>query len=373
MHRKRIALLGIQGALPGRYGGFETFAHELATRLSARNEQVTVYCEDPGGIEKKASFRGVHLEYIQRRRLGPLTTIVSDLVALWRARKGYDVVYMLGYGASLFCFIPRLWGAQVWINMDGVEWQRSKWNWLGRTWLKAMEAIAMWTPNRIIADAEGIKAHLARRHRRLPPCSVIPYGAPVVVDPPSEGLLAQWNLAARQYYLVVCRLEPENHVLEIIQGYVRSASKLPLVVVGNDSSGGEYVETLKRNADSRVRFIGTVFDVPKLQALRFHCTAYFHGHSVGGTNPSLLEALGCGNIVVAHDNVYNREVLGKLGRYFASTNDIPKFLPKVESLSEAERRQESEAARERVRSRYSWDKVVDEYVALLETIPARPL
>jgi len=196
MHDRRIVILGARG-IPGRYGGFETFAEELSVPLAMRGVDVTVFCENTEG-ERPSEYKGVRLAYVDVPRLGPVARILLDLVALWRARKGYDAVYMLGYGASLFCFIPRLWGTQVWINMDGVEWARSKWNWFGRTWLKVMEAIAMWTPNRIIADAEGIKAHLARRHRRLPPCSVIPYGAPVVVDPPSEGLLAQWNLAARQ-------------------------------------------------------------------------------------------------------------------------------------------------------------------------------
>jgi len=186
----KLAILGSRG-IPAGYGGFETFAEELSVRLVQQGVDVTVYCEAGHG-EQPAAHQGVHLEHIPAPNLGPLTTILFDLLCLWHARKAFDVVYMLGYGTSIFCFIPRLWGSTVWINMDGVEWARSKWCRLAKIWFKIMEAAAMWTPDRLIADAEGILKHLQSRHARLPPVSVIPYGAPVSHKAPEDQLRDQW-------------------------------------------------------------------------------------------------------------------------------------------------------------------------------------
>lgn len=361
---RRIAILGTRG-IPARYGGFETFAQELSVRLAQRGVDVTVFCEDDGGSPRPASFGPVHLEYVPRRQLGGLSTIVFDLQSLWRARRGFDVVYMLGYGASVFCWIPRVWGTEVWINMDGVEWARSKWSAPARAYLRLMERIAMFTPSRVIADAEGIRAHLVQRHRRIPACSMIPYGARLVTAPPAPGPLAEWGLSPDGYYIVVCRLEPENHVLEIIEGYARSESPHPLVVLGDHRSGTAYVQRLLEVRDPRVRLVGTVYDDAKLLALRYHARGYFHGHSVGGTNPSLLEAMGAGNAIIAHDNVFNREVAGAAAVYFAGTADLPAVVQDLER-DPAARARMRDVALERVRTRYDWELIADAYAALLD-------
>lgn len=204
----KLAILGSRG-IPAKYGGFETFAEELSVRLVKLGVEVTVYCEAGEG-EQPAMYRGVHLVYLPAPGLGPLTTIIFDLLCLWHARKAFDAVYMLGYGTSIFCFIPRLCGSTVFINMDGVEWARSKWRPPAKLWFKVMEAAAMWTPNRLIADAQGILRHLQSRHNHLPPVSVISYGAPVLEEAPATNLLDGLQLTAGNYYLVVCRLEPEN-------------------------------------------------------------------------------------------------------------------------------------------------------------------
>ncbi len=361
----RLAILGTRG-IPAQYGGFETFAEELSTRLVQRGMEVTVYCEAADG-ERPALYRGVRLVHIEAPRLGPLTTILFDLRCLWHARKNFDVVYMLGYGTSAFCFLPRLWGSRVWINMDGIEWARSKWNRLAKLWFKVMEACAMWTPDRVIADAQGILRHLESRHRHLPPASVIPYGAPVPEAAPDAGLLDEWQLTPGKYYLVVCRLEPENSVQEIVKGYLRSGSEHPLVVVSNIVPGRSYVKELLGLNDDRIRFIGPVYDKGKLQSLRYHTLAYFHGHTVGGTNPSLLEALGCGNLVIAHDNVFNREVAGDAARYFHHEADIAEGIIAVESQPSELVEQTKAMAQERVQKAYDWDAITDAYFVLVNS------
>ena len=315
-------------------------------------------------MDGRGLYRGVRLVYVSVPSLGPMSTILFDLLCLWRARRGFDVVYMLGYGASLFCFIPRLFGSNVWINMDGLEWTRSKWSWPGRVWLKVMEGIAMWTPNCIIADADAMQANLAARHSHMPRCEVIPYGAQVVEQPPSVDLLAEWGLEPSGYYLVVCRLEPENHVLEVLRGYTASDSAAPLIILGDHRVTNAYVTQLLAVKDERVRFVGTVYDQDKLRALRYYSRAYFHGHSVGGTNPSLLESLGCGNVVIAHDNVFNREVAGDAACYFASADAIPALVAQIEADEPRVAAMRSRA-REIAAGRYTWKKVTEHYLRLL--------
>ena len=241
-NRLKSAILGTRG-IPARYGGFETFAEELAQRLVLKGIEVTVYCESGNGPQP-VEYKGIELVYLPATKLGPLTTIFFDIRCLWHARRSHDVVYMLGYGAAPLCVIPRFWGIEVWINVDGIEWARAKWNAVAKFYFKLMELFSLWTADRIIADAEGIKTHLQSRHRRLPPCTVIPYGAPVIDVAPDENPLKEWGLKPRGYYLVVARLEPENHILEMIEGYKTADTSTPLVVVGDHLANTAY---MKRN------------------------------------------------------------------------------------------------------------------------------
>lgn len=359
--KKTIAILGSRG-IPGGYGGFETFAEELAVRLVAKGYEVTVFCEKKSTMP--VTYKGVKLKYIMAPNLGPLKTIIYDVASLFRARKEYDVVYMLGYGASFACFMPRLYGNEVWINMDGIEWKRSKWNRLAQLWFIAMERIAMTTANKIVADAQSILTHLQTRYRHMPASTVIAYGAPVLEQQPNEALLSEWCLEKGQYYILVGRLEPENHVLEILEGFKQSKTKMKLVVLGNHTVQNSYVNKLLAVKDDRIQLIGTVFDSEKLAALRYFSIAYFHGHSVGGTNPSLLEALGCSNPVIAHDNVFNREVAKEAALYFKTNESIPQLIDDIEK-SPDKRAAMGAMGLNIISNFYTWDIVVDKYIALL--------
>ena len=360
--KPRLAILGTRG-IPARYGGFETFAEELAVRLVDHGVEVTVFCEEHENPDALDSYRGVRLVHVKAPAIGPLSTIVFDLKCLWLARNTCDVAYMLGYGVGLFCFIPRLSGSEVWINMDGIEWSRSKWNWIAKAWLRFMERAATWTANRLVADAVGIREHLRSRYANLPEVTVIPYGAYCVEEEPDLHALEEFDLMAGGYYLVVCRLEPENHIREILEGFIASNSECPIVIVGDSSAQTKYVRALRKLDDQRIKFIGTIYDQAKLQSLRWHCRAYLHGHSVGGTNPSLLEALGCGNYIIAHENVFNREVAGECADYFSSPAEISQL------ISSLERREASVKSRSeiqnRVRENYGWEEVTGSYLKLL--------
>jgi glycosyltransferase involved in cell wall biosynthesis len=375
----RIAILGARG-IPAHYGGFETFAEQLAVRLVERGHEVTVFCEK--GTDANEEYKGVKLRHVPTRDVGPLVTLMYDAACLWQARSNFDVIYMLGYGSSVFCWLPRMWGAKVWINMDGLEWARGKWGMVARWYLRMAEAIAMWTPDRIIADASAIKENLQSRHHRLPPCDVIPYGSEIVSNACAEEL-KRFGVEPGSYYLVVCRFEPENLIREIIEGFLQSETRARLVLVGDHARRSAYVESLRAYRNERLLFTGPVYETARIQALRYFCRAYLHGHSVGGTNPSLLEAMGCGNAVIANDNPFNREVLGDAGLFFSTPRDVSGCIGRVDS-EPAEVAEMRTRAAERVKQFYTWERITDYYCELIsladsktrsrtETIQCAPL
>jgi len=363
-----IAILGTRG-IPARYGGFETFAEKLAVGLAERGYEVTVFCERDAA-EAPPSLGKVKLSYISAPALGPLQTVIYDLKCLWAARRDFQVVYMLGYGAALFCFIPRLWGNQLWINPDGLEWARAKWGLVAKSYFRCMEWISLRVADHLIADAAAIAENLKERHGRLPSHSVIPYGCEVIDVPPPPQILSKWNLEPGSYFLVVCRLEPENHVLEILKAFQQSSSRKELIVLGNVDRRSPYVQKLLAVRDSRIRMLGTIFDQADLAALRFYAFGYMHGHSVGGTNPSLLEAMGCGNLIFAHDNPFNRETLGESGLFFSSAQDLTRKIEEVEACVLATDTLKRET-KERARTSYQWNDIIEAYVKLLRLASTR--
>lgn len=375
----RVAILGSRG-IPARYGGFETFAEQLALGLTHAGVEVTVFAEAAADQAAQPAFdhQEIRVQPIRLRRLGPATTIWYDLVCLWRARRGFDVVYMLGYGAAFACWLPRCWGTQVWINMDGLEWKRSKWHPLARAYLRAMEACMARVATRVLADAQAIQAYYQHRYPTGAPATFIPYGAhlPASADAP-DALAAQlhtWHLTPDGYLLIVARMEPENHIVEMLQAYLAVADRVPwpLVVVGEHRANNAYCARLRHIQHDHIRFIGTVYDAAQLTALRRGARAYLHGHSVGGTNPSLLEAMACANLVIAHDNPFNREVLDNQGLYFADASTLSALLIQLTTLDEDTRHAHQRAVWHRVQTTYSWSRVAAAYLALIAQDAPRP-
>jgi glycosyltransferase involved in cell wall biosynthesis len=360
----KLAILGTRG-IPAQYGGFETFAEELATRLSMLGAKVTVFCPtDSPKIDEE--YRGVRLQYIKSPRLGPFSQMFWDVKCFYAARREFDVVYMLGVGAAFAAWIPRLWGSVVWINTDGIEWKRAKWSFAQRAYLLLAEALSVMLSSRVIADSTAIEAYLRTRYPRLKKISCIAYGAYPLSGLPDPAPLAAWGLSHDGYYIVVCRLEPENHVLEIVEGFERSASALPLIILGDIQKPNTYIRRLLKHPSPRIRFVGTVYEKKALAALRSHARAYFHGHSVGGTNPSLLEAMACSNLVIAHANPFNEEVLGPSGLFFRTGEDLARIVTAIdEQKVDADRLRQGAA--ERIRSSYRWDQIADAYWALLKS------
>jgi len=375
-----IAILGTRG-IPAKYGGFETFAEKLSTSLVQQGISVTVYAESGQQQAQAKTWMGVNVQPIVAPHWGAASALGYDLKCLWHARRSFDLIYMLGYGAAFACFLPRCYSVPVWINVDGLEWARSKWGWIARSYLRAMEWLAGHAANRVIADAQAIADRFSRLYPGTAPCNYIAYGAPILTGEdenalPYASILRTLDLEEGKYFLIVARLEPENHVLDIVQGhkiYLREGGKLPLVIVGDHTLATKYCQNLRSLACKNVQFLGAIFEKITLQALRLGARSYIHGHSVGGTNPSLLEALGCGNIVVAHDNPFNREVLGDCSAgYFRNPKDVALALHKVENFNETDMQKLQEDARAIIRERYTWEKIVDQYKALiLEEVRSR--
>lgn len=360
-----LAILGTRG-IPAKYGGFETFAEQLAIRLVKRGFHVTVYAEAEQADLPDTWIQGVRVRYICRPRWGAASVVGFDCRCLADAHGKFHIVYMLGYGAAWACWVSRLLGQRVWLNVDGLEWARNKWGGLARAYLRSMEWVSSWAPTRIIADAQAIADHFQTRFPKSVPCSFIAYGADEVGPGLHDAeLLKTWGLMPKGYALVVARPEPENHVLEIIRGYRQSDRVEPLVVVGDVQPVTKYQAQLLAERSDRVKFLGGVYDATLLNCLRVNAACYLHGHSVGGTNPSLLEALACGNLTIAHDNPFNREVARDAAWYFSSLPQLASCLSQVMGMSEAARITAQKRSRQVICDHYTWDGIADAYAHLI--------
>jgi glycosyltransferase involved in cell wall biosynthesis len=250
--------------------------------------------------------------------------------------------------------------------MDGLEWKRGKWGRAGQSYYRWAEGVGVRWADALIADAPGIADYY--RDEFAVPTELIRYGAKILESAPTDKV-AELGFEPGRFHLVVARFEPENHVLEIVEGYHRSAAALPLVVVGSAPYAAEYTRRVEEIAaqDDRIHLVGGVWDQDLLDALYFHALTYVHGHSVGGTNPSLLRAIGAGTSVIAYEVGFNREIVGEDGRYFADPAQVAVAVEAAErdvAVTEGH----GPALREMARARFDWDQVATEYLALAERL-----
>ncbi len=245
--------------------------------------------------------------------------------------------------------------------MDGLEWKRSKWGGFGRSYYRSAEQFGVRTADALIADSPGIADYY--QHQFGASTELIKYGAPQIAEAPVDGL-RNLGLSENNYHLVVARFEPENHVVEIVSGYLRCRSTKPLVVVGSAPYAEEYTDSIRKLAqsDARVRLLGPVYDQSLLDALYFHAYTYVHGHSVGGTNPSLLRAIGAGTPVIAYDVSFNRDVVDNQGWFFSDVAGVTHAIHSAESSANLQKL--GDRLRERAGFLYTWEGVADQYEKL---------
>jgi glycosyltransferase involved in cell wall biosynthesis len=371
----RIAMIGTRG-VPARYGGFETAVEEIGRRLVKAGHEVTVYCRGerhPGG--EHLGMRLVHLPAIQKKVAETLShTALSVTHAAGRkvSRGGPDVALVFNAANAPLLPVLRAMRIPVATHVDGLEWKRTKWSGTGRRYYRAAESMAVRWSDALIADAKGIQDYYAERFGADSVC--IAYGAPIVPSA-DTAKLAEAGYEPGGYHLVVARFEPENHVHLAVEGYRRSTAARPLVVVGSAPYSDEYTHRVKELAgdDPRIRFLGGVWDQDLLDALYAGALTYVHGHSVGGTNPSLLRAMGAGAPVVAYDVNFNREVLGEeAGRFFGDAASLAALVDEAEA-DPARAQARGTAGRARAAERYVWDDVALAYERLCEDLRARRL
>lgn len=371
----KIAMIGTRG-VPARYGGFETAIEEIGQRLVRDGDEVLVYCR---GAEKPIrSYLGmelVHLPAVSAKALETLShTFLSVLHLIFRHRDT-DVAIVFNSANSVFLPLLRLARIPVAVHVDGLEWKRAKWGRNGRRYYRMAEALSVRWADALISDAQGIVDYYQEEFGA--PSEHIAYGAPILTDTGSAKI-EPLGLSPQQYHLVVARFEPENHVLEIVRGYANSSAQLPLVVVGSAPYADEYTSQIEAIAasDERIQLLGGVWDQEQLDQLYANTVNYLHGHSVGGTNPSLLRAMGAGCHVTALDVSFNRGVLGDNGRFFADEAQIPAALELVEA--EALENPRAHAARahglqDRAAAVYQWDAVSADYGNLAARLKSREL
>jgi glycosyltransferase involved in cell wall biosynthesis len=351
-------MVGTRG-VPAHYGGFETAVEEVGRRLVERGHDVVVYCRDEGQSDDYLGMRLVHLPAVRKRSLETLSHTLLSTAHLVAHRT--DVAIVFNAANAPFLPVLRLAGIPAAVHVDGLEWQRAKWEGWGRRYYRLAESSSVRWGRVVIADAEGIAVYLREEYGTS--SRLISYGAPILPRRPPR-ILGQLGLESNGYHLVVARFEPENHVALILRGYRHSKAALPLVVVGS-SPYGSYGTELERIAetDGRIRMVGPVWNQDLLDELYANAASYIHGHSVGGTNPSLLRAMGAGAPVIAYDVVFNREVAGDAATYFTVDHELASRLESTEA-DPHHTSTRAELGRDRAERLYRWDDVADRYEKL---------
>lgn len=358
-----IRILGTRG-VPAAHGGFETFAEHLSRYLVRKGWRVIVYCQEQGsGAIFEDTWEGVERVRIPVASNGPKGTIIFDLKAIVHAAGFDDPCLTLGYNTASFCALLRLKGITNIINMDGIEWRRQKWSPLAKAWFWANDWAGCWLADHLVADNPGIAVHLETRVKSKK-ITTIPYGADRLFDESTDPVAAL-GLLPGKYWTVIARPEPENSLLEIVSAFSRKNRGVKLVVLGNyEPECNSYHRAVIDSASPEVLFAGAIYDSTIVKALRFHAAGYIHGHQVGGSNPSLIEAMGAGNAVISHDNQYNRWVVGPSARFFDSTDSCAAVLDQLlmDELALASMRLSVLA---RFEEALTWEKVLGQYETLL--------
>lgn len=364
----RIAMVGTRG-VPASYGGFETAVEEIGSRLAERGHRVTVYCRS-GRPEQPHQYRGMHLVWLPSLKFKVAETLTHTAFSVLHLvfRKRPNATFVFNAANSPFLPLLRLRGARTAVHVDGLEWKRAKWSGSGQRYYRRAEEWSVRFSDALISDAAAIADYY--RAEFDVPTACIAYGAPILEDSPSDRL-AELGVEPGNFHVVVARFEPENHVEQIVEGYKRSAAKHPLVVVGGAPYAADYTKRIKQlaAADPRVQLTGPIYDQALLDQLYGHALTYIHGHSVGGTNPSLLRAMGAGTAVLGWDVVFNREVAGPDASYFSSPIELSALVDAAEA-NPAHTAAIGAKLRERAAANYNWDAVADAYEALAVELAA---
>ncbi|WP_276485267.1 DUF1972 domain-containing protein [Paraflavitalea pollutisoli] len=350
----KIAIIGTRG-IPNKYGGFEQFAEFIAPALVQRGHEVFVYNSSLHPFQE-STYKGVQLirKADPENKVGTFGQFIYDLNCILDSRKReFDIILQLGYtSSSVWSFLfPKK--AVIITNMDGLEWKRSKYPRPVQQFLKRAEKWAALGSDKLIADSKGIQSYLLEKYQK--PSAFIAYGASLFTNP-NSAQLAPFGLTPYNYNLLIARMEPENNIETILQGHHQAETRHQLILIGNHSNKfGTYLKN--KYETEHIRFIGPVYDLQVLNDLRHFSHLYFHGHSVGGTNPSLLEAMASQSLIVANDNIFNKTVLEQDAFYFSSPADIAMLLD--QKINKSDFGSFLQRNNEKIVNDYSWEYITN--------------
>jgi len=357
----RIAILGTRG-IPARYGGFETCAEEISVRLVERGHEVIVYSRKGNYDDSLYYYKGVKLINLPSIKTKITDTFSHTLFSMIHVLfQGIDIIYVMNAANSPMCIIPKIFGKKVVINVDGLEWKRKKWGFVGRSYYLFAERLSTLLSTRIISDSMAIKKYYWEKYKTK--STFIAYGAYLEKSENPE-ILKEYNLKPDDYFLIASRLEPENNADLTVKAMALVKTNKKLAIVGGANYKSKFIKDLMDVNDSRIIFLGPVYKEGHIKELHCNCYAYVHGNEVGGTNPALLKALGYGNAVLALDVNFNSEVIKDAGiLYNKSVYDLAN---KIQYLIDNPniRNQLKIKAIERIKEAYTWEKITDEYERL---------
>ena len=357
-----IAIIGTRG-IPNFYGGFEQFAEYLSEGLVQKGHSVTVYNSHTHPYQEK-SWKGVNIVHCNdpEDKIGTAGQFIYDLNCILDTRKKkFDIILQLGYTSSSIWgkLLPRKKSLVV-TNMDGLEWKRTKYSKKVQKFLLYAEKLGVKHSDHLISDSIGIQNYIKEKYKSE--STFIPYGANLFKKPDCS-VLDEFKVNEYEYNMLIARLEPENNIETILDGVVKSKAEYPFLVIGkHETKFGEYLKT-KYQKNLNILFLGGIYDLDKLNNLRYYSNIYFHGHTVGGTNPSLLEAMASSSLICAHDNIFNHSIIVDDGLYFENSDDISIVLS---TISKQNYNKQIKANLEKIENTYSWEMINKQYLDLFE-------
>lgn len=358
----KIAILGTRG-IPNYYGGFEQFAEYFSVYLAEKGHEVYCYNSHNHKYQEK-EFHGVKIlhQYDPEYKYGTFGQFIYDYNCIKDAKKrNFDIILQLGYTSSSVWFFMLPKNSIIISNMDGLEWKRSKYSWPVRQFLKVAEWLAAVSSDVLVSDSLGIQSYLEKAYNKE--STYIAYGAHPFNNP-NEEVLKEYQVEKENYTMVMARFEPENNIEMVLDGVVLNLEdKTPILVIGNHNTKfGEYLKD-KFKAFSHIRFMGGIYNIDHLNSLRFYTKLYFHGHSVGGTNPSLLEAMASQTLIAAHNNDFNKGVLKENAFYFSDAQDVKNLLINTKKSDNLHFIQKNYQA---IVNDFNWEKINGDYLQLFK-------
>lgn len=358
----KIAILGTRG-VPNYYGGFEQFAEFFSIYLAEKGHEVYCYNSHNHPFQEK-DFKGVNIihKYDPEYKLGTFGQFIYDFNCIIDSRKrNFDIILQLGYTSNSIWFFLLPKKPIIITNMDGIEWKRSKYSKPVQQFLKFAERLAACSSDYLVSDSLGIQSFLKKRYGRE--STYIAYGAHPF-DAPNESILSEYTVEKHKFNMIMARFEPENNLDMVLEGVaLNSQDKTPILVVGNHNT--KYGTFLKNKFKpySNIRFMGGIYNLEHLNNLRYFSNIYFHGHSVGGTNPSLLEAMASKSYIAAHNNEFNKGVLNHNAVYFSNSEEVKNILISKEKSNNLHFIQNNFKS---ILNDFNWDEINGKYLQLFE-------